>query len=313
MRQTYDKVATTVEEQMSRLLERGMTCEDHDRMRAFLKTVGYYRLSAYWLPLERPPVDGQTRSKVFRTGVTFEQVIDTYIFDRKLRLAMMEGIERVEIAVRSRWTNRMTLAYGPHAHMDPTHFRCPIRHAERLVKLAREVAGSHEVMIEHYRKTYDRPRLPPLWAATETMTISDLSKWLGETRNPAIQSAVARDLGLPARELLLGGLELFALIRNICAHHGRLWNRRFVKRLPFIRRLKDDIILEPEGETGREQPSNLIYNPMVVLLHLLHHQNTDSGFPLRLKTLVETVGDHERALMGFPADWRTRPAWGLAA
>jgi abortive infection bacteriophage resistance protein len=312
MGRTFDKVATTVEQQMQLLLGRGMTCGDLAMMQAFLTTVGYYRLSAYWLPLELPPAEGQTRSKSFPPGVTFEQVVATYIFDRKLRLAMMEGIERIEIAVRSQWTNRMTLAYGPHAHMNAAHFNCPIRYAERLVKLNRDVGNSNEVMIKHYRKNYERPELPPLWSVTETMTIGDLSKWLAETRDPRLQSAVARDLGLPARELLIGSLEVFSLIRNICAHHGRLWNRRLVKRLPFVRRLKDDLVVEGKAGTGQMQLSNLIYNPMVVLLHLLHHQNTDTGFPKRLKELVETVGDHERALMGFPADWRARPAWRLS-
>ncbi len=311
MGRIYDKHATTVDQQMELLLGRGMACADQDRMRAFLTTVGYYRLSAYWLPLEVLPAAGQTRSKVFGPEVGFEQVIDIYIFDRKLRLAMMEGIERIEIAVRSRWTNRMTLAYGPHAHMDAGNFGCPIRYAERLVKLDREVGNSHEVMIEHYRTTYERPELPPLWAVTETMTIGNLSKWLGETRDPALQSAVARDLGLPARELLLGSLEVFALIRNICAHHGRLWNRRLVKRLPSIKRFRDDLVFEPEGKTGQQQQANLIYNAIAVLLHLLHHQNTDTGFPRRLRALVETIGDQQRALMGFPADWRTRPVWNL--
>lgn len=311
MGRTYDKPATSVDQQMELLLARGMSCQDLDIMRAFLSTVGYYRLSAYWLPLEVLPTAGQTRSKRFRPGVTFEQVIDIYIFDRKLRLAMMEGIERIEIAVRSRWTNRMTLAHGPHVHMNAAHFRCPIRYAERLVKLDRNVGNSNEVMIEHYRKTYERPELPPLWSVTETMTIGDLSKWLTETRDSSLQSAVARDLGLPARELLLGSLEVFSLIRNICAHHGRLWNRRLVKRLPFVKRLRDDLVLADEAGDGQMQLANLIYNPMVVLLHLLHHQNTDTGFPRRLRELVETVGDHERALMGFPLDWRTRPAWRL--
>jgi abortive infection bacteriophage resistance protein len=312
MGRTFDKVATTVEQQMQLLLGRGMTCGDLAMMQAFLTTVGYYRLSAYWLPLELPPAEGQTRSKSFPPGVTFEQVVATYIFDRKLRLALMEGIERIEIAVRSRWTNRMTLAYGPHAHMNAAHFNCPIRYAERLVKLNRDVGNSNEIMIKHYRKNYERPELPPLWSVTETMTIGDLSKWLAETRDPSLQSAVARDLGLPARELLIGSLEVFSLIRNICAHHGRLWNRRLVKRLPFVRRLKDDLVVEGKAGTGQMQLSNLIYNPMVVLLHLLHHQNTDTGFPRRLRGLVETVGDHERALMGFPADWRARPAWRLS-
>jgi abortive infection bacteriophage resistance protein len=312
MGRIYEKQATTIEHQIELLLGRGMECENHSMMEAFLRTVGYYRLSAYWLPMETPPAKGQTRSKTFHPGTRFEDVIDIYIFDRKLRLAMMEGIERIEIAVRSRWTNRMTLAHGPHAHLASANFGSPIAHAERIVKLARSIEKSNEVMVDHYRNAYDRPELPPLWTATETMTIGDLSKWLAETRDAKIQSDVARDLGLPARELLLGSLEVFSLIRNTCAHHGRLWNRRLVKRMPLIKRFRADFVFEPEGKTGKNQASNLIYNSIAVLLHLLHCQNTDTGFSARLKDLIETVSDEQRGLMGFPEDWRNRPAWNLS-
>ena len=60
------------------------------------------------------------------------------------------------------------------------------------------------------------------------------------------------------------------------------------------------------------QPENLIYNVLVAILHLLHAQQTDTSYPQRLKDLVETVTDLQRAAMGFPTDWRSRPAWGLA-
>ena len=112
---------------------------------SFLLTVGYYRLSAYWLPYEEPPQLGQTRSKRFRAGTRLEDVIDVYIFDRKLRLLVTEAIERIEIAVRSRWTNRLTLAHGAHAYMDTTLFQSGWTHARMIAALpgrAAVVTGS---------------------------------------------------------------------------------------------------------------------------------------------------------------------------
>ena len=75
---------------------------DEDLMRRWLKTVGYYRLSAYWLPWELPPQDGETRSKRFPLNTDFSDIVDIYVFDRKLRLLVMEAIDRFEIAVRAR-------------------------------------------------------------------------------------------------------------------------------------------------------------------------------------------------------------------
>ena len=104
------------------LQSRGMV-GDEELMRRWLKTVGYYRLSAYWLPWELPPADGETRSKRFPPNTNFTDIVDIYIFDRQLRLLIMEAIDRFEIAVRARWTNLFSLAHGSHAHMDPANFQ----------------------------------------------------------------------------------------------------------------------------------------------------------------------------------------------
>jgi abortive infection bacteriophage resistance protein len=101
---------------------RGLVCADEALVRRWLVTVGYYRLSAYWLPYELPPSEGQTRSKTFPPDTAFESIVDIYTFDRQLRLLVMEASERIEIALRASWTHRLSLASGPHAHMDPSLF-----------------------------------------------------------------------------------------------------------------------------------------------------------------------------------------------
>lgn len=119
----YDKPPNSVDEQVSLLKGRGLVCADEALVRrCWLVTVGYYRLSAYWLPYELPPPAGQTRSKAFAPDTSFESIVDIYTFDRQLRLLVMEAIERIEIALRASWTHRLSLASGPHAHTDPSLF-----------------------------------------------------------------------------------------------------------------------------------------------------------------------------------------------
>lgn len=107
-----DKPATTIDEQIALMTERSVV-GDQLLMRRWLETVGYYRLSAYRLPLELPAGARQTWTKIFQPGTLFDSIVDIYVFDRKLRLLVMEGIERIEVALRSRWTNRLTLAMAP--------------------------------------------------------------------------------------------------------------------------------------------------------------------------------------------------------
>ncbi len=300
----YTKPATTIAIQVTLLRERGLLWKDEALVIRWLETVGYYRLSAYWLPFEEIPAAPQTRSKRFRAEIYFENVIDIYVFDRQLRLLVTEAIERIEIALRSRWTNRLSLENGPHAHLMTEYFASGADHIRNLAVLCSRAEQSNEVFVQHYRDKYKEPFLPPLWAVTELMTFGELSKWYAGTRNTRVKSAVAKDLGLPSKEFLDGTLQLHSYIRNICAHHGRLWNRRTVKRLPYMRKFKDDLIAIATGESD-----NTIYNVLVILIWLIRHQSPESTLPQRIQSFIKTRTTAQQLAMRFPADWLNRPAW----
>lgn len=303
----YDKPATTIDQQIELLQSRGLIISDQDLVRRWLMTVGYYRLSAYWLWFEISPPHGQTRSKTFVEGTRFEDIMDLYVFDRKLRLLVTEAIERIEVALRARWTNLLTLADTAHAHISHDMFDFGEKHLSLLAGIAGRVADSKEATVEHYRRKYSSPYLPPLWIVTELMTFGELSKWFALTKEQRIKSVIAIDLGLPTRESLEGALQLLSYVRNICAHHGRLWNRRTVKRLPYIKRFSHDLVIV---ETGNQfQCDNHIYNSLIVLIRMLKHQSPDTTFGTRLRALIETRSPVQQAAMGFPIDWPTRQIW----
>ena len=100
---------------------------------------------------------------------------------------------------------------------------------------------------------------------------------------------------------------MIAYVRNMCVHHARLWNRRFVKRSPNIKRLKDDLAVDLSG--SRAQPQNSVYNILVILAGHLVHQSPDTTFPQRVKCLAETRSNDELERMGFPSEWESRPIW----
>lgn len=304
----FGKLPTLTGDQVALLRQRGMLVRNTSEAETWLETVGYYRLSAYWLPFELPPPPGQTRSKRFAEGTSFDQVIERYVFDRKLRLLLLEAIERVEIHVRSRWTYHLAHAHGAHAHLRVSAFRGARVHTELLAKLARSAEKSDETFIAHYRTKYTDPYLPPLWAVTELMTFGELSRWVQITRDLPIKAAVTRDLGLPTVEITDGVLQALSYVRNICAHHSRLWNKRLVKRVPRVKRWGRDMVLDTS--TGQAQPDNRLYNVMVALLHLLDSQRTDSTWRARLIDLLGTVSALELHAMGFPEDWQERSVWG---
>ena len=177
--------------------------------------------------------------------------------------------------------------------------------------MANRAKDSNEVFVEHYRQKYAEPFMPPLWVVTELMTFGELSRWFALTKDLNVKSAVAKDLGLPNREVLEGTLQLLSYIRNICAHHGRLWNRQTVKRLPNIKRFKDDlVVVQTVTDKGvQTQPANFIYNALVALAHMLSRQSPDTSFAQRVVALVRTRSTNQLRAMGFPIDWETRPCW----
>ena len=105
----YAKVPLSVSDQAQRLLERGLSCDRPERLRHYLSHIGYYRLSAYWLPFEYPPTENQRRNHLFLPETTFDAVLNLYIFDRKLRLLVMDAIEYLMHAINPRgsWKNRL--------------------------------------------------------------------------------------------------------------------------------------------------------------------------------------------------------------
>ena len=301
----YDKRPFSIPEQAARLVQRGLLCDDIERLEKYLANIGYYRLSAYWHPFELPSTNGTSRNHNFQPNITFDKVLNLYIFDRKLRLLVMEAMERIEVAVRTRWATALAMRHGSHAFMKPELFKDRSKHTIDLEKINADLAGSNETFVVHYRTQYDDPPLPPVWAIVETMTLGTLSRWFRNTADTASKKEVIQALQMPTIEILEQVLHTLTPVRNICAHHGRLWNRRLPMSLPVIRRLQGSLV--PPDAPDRQ--SHYLYNYLVVLSALMAAINPGSTWTMRTKAFVETLDDLDRRSMGFPADWRNRAPW----
>ena len=144
MRCDYCKPPLSISEQAQLLIDRGLICDDDDRQRleSYLSSIGYYRLSAYWLPFY------STDTERFSENTHFDTILSLYIFDRKLRLLVMEAIERIEVALRAQWSGKLALHGGSHAYMKVDFFKCQLKHIKNLAKIA-NVMDSKETFIQH--------------------------------------------------------------------------------------------------------------------------------------------------------------------
>lgn len=302
----YNKPPLSVADQAELLRNRGLVCDTPKRLEHYLSHIGYYRLSAYWLPFETPDSENSgSRNHRFLPGTSFEQILSLYIFDRKLRLLVMEAIERIEVAVRSRWAGAMALRHGSHAYMQTELFKCPWKHTRYLAQIAAELEKSSEVFVTHYRERYREPFLPPIWAVVETLSLGGLSRWFENTSDTSVKKEVMQGLKIPTIEILESVLHCLTPIRNVCAHHGRLWNRRFAMALPAIKRLRTSLV--PAGAAHHQD--HYLYNYLVVIEFLMQTINPGSTWKARLVILLDAQNDTDRRAMGFPADWKQRQPW----
>jgi abortive infection bacteriophage resistance protein len=142
-------------------MSRGLTFNDSAGAERHLEHIGDYRFSGYAEPFETG--GGGPNNRHYRAGTTFEDVLDRYVFDRKLRLVVMDGIERIEIAVRAGVSNSIALAHGPHWYRNPAFFNAPFRHADFITDIQRQIGHDptqnhkRDIFIKHYYATYNDP------------------------------------------------------------------------------------------------------------------------------------------------------------
>lgn len=295
----FTKPAISIDDQIALLRHRGMVIDDEARARHYLQHISYYRLRAYWLPFEVPAGNG---NHAFRAGTNFEDVLSLYVFDRQLRLLIMDAIERVEVALRANWAHCMAMTYGSHGYLEQHLYARRDRHAKGVTTLTNEFRQSKDTFAEHYRRKYTNPNLPPVWMAAEIMSFGQLSKWIYNLRHRADRQAIAKPFALDEKALCSFAHHI-SNVRNICAHHGRLWNKRFTVTMA-VPKFPAKLPVAMRGANGRQ-----LHNTLVMLDYLLSIIAPDTEWRARLVALIDGCPLADPASMGFPEGWRDRPAW----
>lgn len=296
MKVNFTKPARSWDEQVELLRSRGLHIPDDERARHYLSHINYYRLTGYWLPFEADPSTHQ-----FQERTEFDDVLNLYIFDREFRLLLLDAIERVEVSLRAQWAHLMAHRHGPHSYLDARHAADPTLHARHLAKLEEEVLRSDEAFIHHYRKTYRHPASPPVWVLTEIMSLGTLSRWITHMV-PADRAALARTYGVD-QSVLRGFVRHLTYVRNLCAHHSRVWNRRLTVTMPLPRSKPARLVSSFNPSKNRH-----VYNTLVMLAATMDIASPGHLWKSRLRRVL-----HEHRIdvqqMGFPKDWQHRPIW----
>lgn len=289
----YTKPALTCEDQVALLVSRGMSVPDPKEAAFYLRHLNYYRLCAYWLPFEE---DHATHR--FREGTTFQDVLDLYTFDRELRLLVLDALERIEVSARTQWAQQLGLRHGSHAHLDERLAYRVERWDANLESLRSEVDRSEEEFIRHLKATYSE-ELPPVWAVCEVMSLGLLSRWYSNLLPMPTRRAIASVYGV-AEVVFQSWLHHLTIVRNVCAHHGRLWNREFTVKAMQPHR-------PPIIQVPFQANSAKLYNSLLVLLFLMDIVSPGHRWRHHLMALLARQARLDE--MGFPGNWQAHAIW----
>ena len=265
-----------------------------------LEHIGYYRLSGYALPFQKGG-NGPDRHN-FKPGTTFEGILERYIFDRKLRLVVMDAIERIEIAIRAALSNSIATRHGPHWYQTPALFSPWFDHAKFLDGIKEQIgheprnSNRRDVYIEHYYSKYDDPDMPPCWMVFESISFGTISLAYKHLV-PSEFKPICGAFGL-SHNVLVSWLHSISYVRNICAHHARLWNRECRIKPIAANAYKADLT-----------PNDRVYAQLIVMQILLRKIAPGNHWAQRLMDLLEEHPAIPLRSMGFPPDWKSRPIW----
>ncbi|MDJ1464121.1 Abi family protein [Nitratireductor sp. GZWM139] len=299
----FAKPPLSVADQIARIEGRGMAVADHALATRSLYHISYYRLRAYWLPFEvDAPADGEHK---FKDGVCFDDVLELYVFDRRLRLLIMDAIERIEVSLRGGWAHHLAMKYGAHGYLDPTLYYRADRYAQSFTRLIEEIQKSKDTFILHYKNKYDDPEHPPVWMTAEVISLGQLSMWLSNLKHRSDRQAIAKPYGIDEK-ILVSLAHHLTYIRNICAHHGRLWNKQITVKMKMPSYPASLKLAMNSAAPGR------IYNTLAVLGYLMGIVAPGNHWRQQVVELMHSCALADPAAMGVPSNWEERPAWKAA-
>lgn len=316
------KPATSIDQQIEILRERGMSV-DEPLARQWLASVSYYRLSGYWYAYRVLPADADLKNPhrldKFQQRTSFSDIARLYEFDRKLRTLIHDGMERIEVALRAGISDRLA-SIGALSYLDPAVFRPEFEHSAWCnTALARvERAKKRDAAIKHYASKYGDY---PIWVLVEALDFSDISQ-LFDGMVLDDQRAISESLGLvvdPDRltakqkgsyyrqDPLARWCEQLTVLRNICAHHGRLWNRYLTPASTNALRTITDLFSLPKGQSDR------LFGAILVMSFLLRQISPGTSWPNKIRHLIEAeylpLESRSTVEMGMPGGWQQLSLW----
>lgn len=278
------------------LKSRGMCFNEESQAKQLLQNISYYRMSGYWYPLL-----SDKQNHIFKSGATFEQAYSIYKFDAKLRTLIISEIGQIEVAVRTQIAYIMSHTHGGLWFADSALFKNPAKHANTISKIEEEYSRSDEDFVTAFKAKYS-DHFPPSWITLEITSLGTLSLLYSNMKDGQCKRDIARYFGVADR-VMVSWLHAITYIRNICAHHSRLWNKILGIRPLIPRRTSYPFI------QNATTSNNKVYYILCMIAYWLDIINQSNTFREELRDLFIEFPNIDVAAMGFQNNWQNEPLW----
>lgn len=292
----YEKQFESYDQLADRLLGKGLVA-DRSILTKKLAEIGYYRLSGYWYIFKQ--------DDSFVKGTTLDQILDIYEFDRKLRLLTLDAIERIEIFFRSNLAHELAASYGAFGYLDGLSLPnfTEVQRADFIHRCNRAYARSREPFALHFKQSYgDEHDLPPYWVLVGVLEFGTLFALYRGASN-GVRKRLSRSFDVEPK-VMDSWLVALNTTRNICCHHGRLWNRTLGTR-PALPRRKNDMRWYGPFAIQADKPVAVL----TILCHMLQTAKLDPDWASRAVALLLSRCEADRERMGFCAGWEDSAFW----
>lgn len=300
----YPKPATSIQQQIAQLQSEGLIISDIAQAAKTLEHIAYYRLRAYWIIFET-----SANPRKFQPKTNLNDILNLYLFDEELRTLILSLIAKIEISLRANFSNLSINFSNPHFYLEHNNFKQFDTYIRSLSKIQSSLKNNKdELFIAHYLSKYTSPQLPPVWSIAEILTIGELYYWITNLHDGVLDN-IAKNYGFSSREVFISGLERLSIIRNVCAHHNRLWNRVIVKKQ--LKQVKQKNHLS--DALSQDKDSNkTFYGTFCYIVHILKQINQLSANDaiIKFKNLISTYRINLN-LMGFPDNWQEQTLFNL--
>lgn len=299
-----DKPFLTIEQQIALLKKRKLNIPENqiEDAKNFLLNNNYYRVSGYTLTLRK--------NDEFYPNASFDNIRQIYQFDKRLRHSILSLTEEIEVRVKSMLAYYHSQKYGPMGYKDVNTFHCAEGNkvdteaisnfltVQKKAMQQQDRMSETELFLKHFKEKHDGNL--PIWAYVEVLTISDVSKMYG-ILDTDIQKSIAKEFGYchnTGNELLAQLLHSVTIVRNICAHGGRLFNRNFIRKPKLSQRHKKLL---------RVEQGTVIYDRLFSYILVIKDLSIQEDFDLLKEHLLELTAKYpfvDMKYYGFPDNWK---------